>query len=81
MPWAGLLLVVDVVTRMHPQQLLDFRQRRVVKLQVNIKPRSDQTIIDGAQSIGALRMMRTHVVLPAVAMGNEGGGCHSEGLV
>ena len=51
-------------------------QRCIVKLEIDIQTGGDQTIADGPKPIGAFRMMGSHVVLPAVAMGNEGGSCH-----
>jgi hypothetical protein len=33
-------------------------------------------IVDRRQALRAFRVMRTHVVQLAVAMGNDGSGCH-----
>jgi hypothetical protein len=60
--------------------LVGFGQRRVVELEVNVEAGSYQTITDGAQPVGTLRMVGAHVVLPAVAVGYEGGSCHDGGL-
>jgi hypothetical protein len=70
--------MIYVVARMNTQQLLHLRQRCVVELEVEVESGSNQAIADRAEPVRAFRMMRAHVVLPAVAVGNEGGGCHVE---
>jgi hypothetical protein len=70
--------MVYVVARMNAQQLLHLRQRCIVELEIDVETGGNQAIADRAEPVRALRMMRSHVVLPAVAMGNEGGGCHIE---
>lgn len=70
--------VVHVVARMYSQQLLHLDQWRIMELQINVETGGDQAIANGPEPVRALRMMCAHVVLPAIAMGNEGGGCHIE---
>jgi hypothetical protein len=61
---------------MHAHQLLEGRERRVVIHEIGIDPLGDQVIADGGKALRALRVMRTHVVQLAVAMGDEGCGRH-----
>ena len=77
---AAVLHVVDVFPRMYPQQLRFVGQRGIVKLQIDVESGSNQPIADRTQSIRTLWMVRTHVVLPAVAMGDKGGNRHDGGL-
>jgi hypothetical protein len=72
--------VIDVVARMNAQQLLHLDQRRVMELQVHVEAGGNQAIADRAEPIGTFRMVGAHVVLQAVAMGDEGGGCHDGSL-
>ena len=63
-------------SRVHPQQLLKGGKRCVVVNEIGINTLSNQVIIDGGQTLWAFRVMRTHVMQLAVAMGDEGSGCH-----
>ena len=67
----------QVRCRMHAQQLLERRQRRLVMHQIMIHPLRDQMIIDRAQPSRALRIQGTHVVQETVAMGDVGCAVHS----
>ena len=72
----GTLDAFQVRRRMHAQQLLERGERRVVIDEIRIEPLGDQVIVDGGQTLRAFRMMRAHVVQLAVAVGDEGSGCH-----
>jgi hypothetical protein len=61
---------------MNPQQLLECRQRRIVINKIGIDPLSDQMVIDRCQTLRTFRVMRAHIMQLAVAMGDEGSGCH-----
>ena len=61
---------------MHPQQLLEGRQRCVVVNKISINALSDHVVIDGSKALRAFRVMRAHVMQLAVAVGDEGSGCH-----
>jgi hypothetical protein len=73
----GAVHAIDVIARMDTQQLLHISQRRIVELKIDIQPGSNQAVINGPKPIRAFRMVGAHVVLPAVAVGNEGGSCHN----
>ena len=59
-------------SRMHAQQLLEGSQRRVVIHEIGVDALGDQVIVDGGETLRAFRVMRTHVVQLAVAMGDKG---------
>jgi hypothetical protein len=61
---------------MDSKQLVHFSQWRIVKLNVGIQPGSNQAVADGSEPIGAFRMVGSHVVLPAVAVRDEGRNRH-----
>ena len=61
---------------MDSHQLLEGGERCIVIAEIGIDPLSNQVIIDGSQTLRAFRMMRTHIMQQAVAMGDEGSGCH-----
>ena len=75
---AAVMDVIDVFARMDTQELLQLRQRRVVELEINVETGGYQSVADGAEPVRTFRVMCSHVVLPAVAMGDKGGGCHIE---
>jgi len=62
--------------RMDPEQLLEGRQRCVVINEIGVDALRNQVIVDSRETLRAFRVMRTHVVQLAVAMGDEGSGCH-----
>jgi hypothetical protein len=62
----------------YAQELFHLRQRRIMELQINVETRRYKAIANGPKAVRALRMVCSHVVLPAIAMGDEGGGCHIE---
>jgi hypothetical protein len=47
-----------------------------VVVEIGIDPLGDQVIVDGRKTLRTFRVMRTHVVQLAVAMGDEGSGRH-----
>ena len=67
---------LKVRSRMDAQQLFEGRRRRVVVNEIGIDSLGNQVIVDGSQTLRAFRMMRTHIMQLAVAMGDEGSGCH-----
>jgi hypothetical protein len=75
---AAVMDVGHVVAWMNAQQLLHLRQRRIVELEIDVETGCYQSVADGPEPVRAFRVMCSHVVLPAVAMGDEGGGCHIE---
>jgi hypothetical protein len=79
--WTAVVQVLDVVTRMHSQQLIDVGQWRIVELEIDIEPGGNQAVVDGTQSIRAFRMMSAHIVLPTVAVCNESSYRHEERLI
>lgn len=61
---------------MNAQQLLEAGKRRIVINEIGINPLRDQVIVDGGKTLGALRVMRSHIMQLTVAMGDEGSGRH-----
>lgn len=60
----------DVMRRMHPCQLLERSKRCIMALKEGQQSGSDQLIFDGAQSRRRFWMIRPHVVLEAIRMGD-----------
>ena len=63
-----------VLDRMHARELLVGGERRLVALQMLNNSRGDQLVFDRGEALRALRMVRAHVVLEAVRVGDECGG-------
>ena len=61
----------DVLGGMRAQQLFIFRQRRIAVLQIMIQSCSNQSILNGGKTVGALRMVIAHIVQPAIAVSNK----------
>jgi len=72
----GALQPLEMCRRMHPLELLEGGQWRVVIREVGIQALRDQVIADGTQALGCLGMVRTHVVQMAIAMGDESRDTH-----
>ena len=64
----------DVGAIVNPLELLVRDSGRVVVNDAGIEPTRDQAVGNGIEPIGTLRVMRTHVVLVAGTVCNEGGG-------
>jgi hypothetical protein len=61
---------------MHAMQLLQGRQGGVVIDKIRIEPLRNQVIADRGEALRSFRMIGTHVVQLAVAVGDEGSGGH-----
>ena len=72
----GTLDALEVGGRMHTQQLFERSQRRIVIHEVGVDTLGDQVIVDSGETLRAFRVMRTHVMQLAVAMGDKGSGRH-----
>ena len=72
----GALDAFQMRSRMHAQQLFKGCQWGIVINKVGIKPLRDEVIADSGQTLRAFRVMRTHVMQLAVAVGNKGSGRH-----
>jgi len=57
-----------IFERMHARQLLIGSQRRFVAREPRREARRDQLVLDGGEPLGALGMVRPHVVLQAVGV-------------
>jgi hypothetical protein len=66
--------MAHVFRRVDADDLLQRGEGRIVESQIEIQPGGDQPVADGGEALRALRMVRTHIVQPAVAVGDEGSG-------
>src|SRR5205814_7548378 len=64
----------DVVFIVNAPELLARRDGRLVVLDVLVDATGDKPVGNGVEPVGALRMVASHVVLPADRMSDEGGG-------
>ncbi len=60
----------------HTLRLCEGRQGGGVIDEIGIDALGDQVVVDGGETLRAFRVMRTHVMQLAVAMGDEGSGRH-----
>ena len=71
---ARLLEGIDVRVAVHAGDLRARRRQRRVVAQVGVEPGGDQAVADGVQPVGALGMVRPHVVQQRGRVGDVGGG-------
>ena len=60
-----------VIGRMHPRELLVGGERRLVAHELRADIRAGDVLFDRAQALRALGMVRAHVVLQAVGVGDK----------
>ena len=57
---------------MRAQQMLRIGNRRIMVGKIKIETGGDQPVLDRADAVGTLGVVRAHVVQQAVAVGDEG---------